>query len=517
MIQAFYFTGSGQLPLTPDAQGTVIAAAGRTVLIQLPTSGLRSSPVSGTLQIKNSTYALTQLPGQPALAATFVPSFEEEEVEAVYTVQFEDGTSQSGRNMIDVRSGGRVVEDPVLRGISPVEGATVTLFEAETGRVWDGTAYGQANPIMSGQDGGYVFVVPNGDYIVRVSKEEYVTQERQFSVSDHIIAEEIVLPRAFPVPFIGPVIEGLQTEPAKQAANVAAIAATVAVAANVASAASLVSVVYYLWFLFTQPILLLGRKKRKKWGLVYNSLSKEPVDLAAVRLQDAKTNRVVQTRVTGRDGRFIFRAKPGRYTISVAKNGFDFPTEHLKDAKEDGKLIDIYHGELLEVKEDGAILAVNIPLDPATEAKPNKKVILLSMLRKLQHAVALLGPVITLFALILSPSLWMGGLFLFQVVTYLLFLRLAKPKKPKGWGVIYDKKSRKPLSRAVVRIFDRKFNKLLETQVTGANGVYGFFASDNVYFVTAEKQGFEKYKSEDMDLTKREKATVDQHIALERR
>lgn len=514
-IQAFYFAGSGQIPLLPTPQGTVIAAAGRTVLIQIPTSGFTTAPVSGTLRIGSSVYALTPLPGQATMGATFVPSYVPGFVEAIYELQFEDGSSQAGRNMIDVRSGGQVVEEQLLAGREPVPGATVTLFDAETGLLWNGAAYGQANPVKTDEDGGYVFVVPNGEYLIQVTKDLYITQERRVNVTDHIVAEIIMLPRIVPIPFIGGFLESLQTQTAKDAANVLAIAAIAAVLANLLSAASLVSLLYYLWFLFTQPILLLGKKKRKQWGLVYNALSKEPVDLVAVRLQELESGRVIQTRVTGRDGRFIFKAKKGNYIITVSKNGHTFPTEYLKNAKEDGELVDIYHGEKIEVTEDGSILAVNIPIDPVTEEAPSKKVLFQRFLRRLQHAIAILGPLVTLFAFIISPSIWMAGILVFQIATYLLFRRLAKPKKAKGWGVVYDRKSRNPLGRAVVRIFDKKFNKLLETQVTGPAGTYGFFASNNTYFITVERPGYEKYRSEDIDLTdEKEKAVIDRHIPL---
>ncbi len=73
------------------------------------------------------------------------------------------------------------------------------------------------------------------------------------------------------------------------------------------------------------------------------------------------------------------------------------------------------------------------------------------------------------------------------------------------------------MGKVIVRIFDKKFNKLLETQVTDSNGKYGFFVRRNVYYVTAEKEGFERYSSPDIDLsTKDEAAIVDQNIPLKR-
>jgi hypothetical protein len=512
-LQVFFYAGAGQIPLQPTAEGVIIAPQGRTLLALVPTTGFTSPVISGTLRVGDSLYGLTALPGQPAIGATFVPSFDAGTVTGYVEVIFEDGTRLTREVTFDVRGGGRILEDPLLGPGQPIPGAIVELIDSSTGQLWDGSVYGEANPVITGEDGYYLFVVPNGQYLVRASKEGFLSQERTTVATQNIIGIDIILSRAFPIPFIGELLEAIQTDEVKEGANIAAIIAALAILANLANGATLLSLLYYIWFLFTQPILLLGRKKRKKWGLIYNSLSKQAIDLAAVRLLDAATGRVVQTRITDKLGRFVFRAKPGLYRISAAKKDYIFPTGYLKDVKEDGKLVDIYHGENIKVKDESSV-AVNIPMDPISEKKSVKRLLWQRWARKVQHAIAIFGPVVTLVSFIISPSWWMGGLLVFQVVTYLLFLRLAVPKKPKGWGVIYDKRTRKPLKQAVVRIFDTKFNKLLETQITDARGNYGFFAKDNVYFITAEKQGYEKHKSDELDLAVSETKVVDRHIPM---
>jgi len=188
----------------------------------------------------------------------------------------------------------------------------------------------------------------------------------------------------------------------------------------------------------------------------------------------------------------------------------------LKTAKEDGELLDLYHGEKIEVKDDGTILAVNIPLDPVIEDRPNKRILWRHALRRAQYGIAIFGPLVSLFAFIVDPQPLTGGLLIFQVLSYLLFLRLAKPRRPKGWGIVYDKKTRFPLNRVIIRIFDKKFNKLLETQVTGPNGTYGFFAKKSTFFLTVEKPGFKDYRSQDIDLSNKEATVIDKHIPLEK-
>ena len=81
-----------------------------------------------------------------------------------------------------------------------------------------------------------------------------------------------------------------------------------------------------------------------------------------------------------------------------------------------------------------------------------------------------------------------------------MLLRLAVPQKPKSWGIIYDEKTHKPLARTAARIFDQQYNKLLETQVTDKTGRYSFLVGRNKYYVSYEKDGYEKKQSETIDL-----------------
>jgi len=106
-------------------------------------------------------------------------------------------------------------------------------------------------------------------------------------------------------------------------------------------------------------------------------------------------------------------------------------------------------------------------------------------------------------------------IFLAQVGFYFLFRRLALPAKARPWGKIYNSSTKQPIKGAVVRIFDKKFNKLLETMLTGERGRYGFFADKNTFYITVEAEGYEKYTSKDIDLVRTKKETVvDFDVAL---
>ncbi len=521
-INPSYYAAGGTVELEEDASGAIGSVPGAPILVRVPTAGLGRVPVSGTITVGGSRYALAPLPGGEAWGASFIPSNTAGEVLASVVMMFEDGTQSRVDTTIYLQPYGRVLGrdllSPVLNGL---DGAKITLYEMtlQGWQIWDGARYGQANPRLSDANGFYGFTVRNGSYRVRVEKEGYVSQEREFRVTRNVASVDIILPAEVEIPIIGPALTPflsfLQSPEVQAAANIAGPIALALALANLAFAASLFSLFNYLWFLFTQPLLLLGRKKRERWGLAYNSLSKVPLDLAAVRLIHAKTNLILQTRVTDAKGRFSFRVRPGQYRLEVAKTGYTFPSQYLKGQTEDGELIDLYLGQIINVDEEMS-LAVNIPLDPLVKEETPRSIYFKRWLRRFQHSLGAVSLFVTAIALAISPSWFLLGLLLIQILTYILFRRLALPKKPKGWGMVYEGKTRKPMGKSIVRIFDRKFNKLLETQVTDNRGNYGFFANKNVYFITAEKTGYKKYKSEDIDLTKQDTAVVDKHIPIDK-
>jgi hypothetical protein len=61
------------------------------------------------------------------------------------------------------------------------------------------------------------------------------------------------------------------------------------------------------------------RQMQNYWGIVYDSVSKQPLDPAVVKLIDAKTGKVISTCITNLKGRYGFLTAPGKYKILVKK------------------------------------------------------------------------------------------------------------------------------------------------------------------------------------------------------
>lgn len=287
-----------------------------------------------------------------------------------------------------------------------------------------------------------------------------------------------------------------------------AVAPTVAAAAVANTALTTTSAASYLLMFLTQPFALVGRRRRQAWGTVYNALSRLPADLVIVRLRDAATNRIVKSTVTDIKGRYSFLAPRGAYRIEASKVGYSFPSQVTQGKKEDGPFVDLYHGEVIDVGAEGAILTPNIPLDPAVGDVADAAVLKKDFWKRFNHGVAVLSPTLGGMMLLIKPSAFVGLLFVAQIVTYLLFRRIAEPSQPKNWGIVYEQGTQKPVPQAILRIFEAKYNKLLETQVTDRSGRYHFRVGSNVYYLTVTKPGYNKTQTDPLDLSSVTEATV---------
>jgi hypothetical protein len=289
--------------------------------------------------------------------------------------------------------------------------------------------------------------------------------------------------------------------PEVQTANKAVVIPTAAAVgvASVSTAANVPQILLYFRFLFTQPFALINRRRRKQWGMVYNAITKMPIDLAVVRLVDVVQNRVVQSKVTDRAGRYQFFAEPGKYKIEITKNDYNFPPTYLQGKVEDGNIADLYLGSEIIIEKAGPI-SFNIPLDPIGVEKTTKQVLKEAAKKHLAELLSIAGVLVTGISFVVTPTPLVGAFLVAHVGSFFLFRRLSIGKRPTGWGFVLDASDREPLERAVIRIFDTQYSKLLETQVTDNKGRYGFLVGKNKYYVMAEHVGHKKFVSDPIEI-----------------
>lgn len=273
----------------------------------------------------------------------------------------------------------------------------------------------------------------------------------------------------------------------------------------------------YLAFFFSEPFSIVFRKRREGWGVVYNSFTKQPVDLALVRLYDAATKQLLQTQVTDSHGRYNFLVEPGRYFIVVQKQDFTFPATALKGKQEDAKYNNLYHGINFRIKERGPrLINFNIPIDIDRAYKTNRSLLVSYILYQGQRTIALLGPFFAFITFLLSPSIWFFSLFVLHILLYIIFRRFTYTPIIKTFGSVKDKVTHKPIKNAVVRLFETKYNHLLESRLTNSKGQYNFLVGANNYMLTIEKKNYRTYSSPSISIGKKKEGILAEDILLER-
>lgn len=532
---------------------------GMTMKVYIPDAALPKTVKSAFVNFAGAAYAMRQ-------TASYETDLVTPPLDGNFPLQlilnYDDDTSDSATVTAHVIGRGRVVE-AAGEGGGPIGGARVTLYQDIGGGnfgLWSGPANGQSNPQMTSDDGRYSYIVNSGTYRLVAEKDGYNTKETlSFPIgAENVITTNLMLIRKPPPPVeeikkivaesksTGETVAKVAQVVANQAVyaqqvaaeqvqefvnnpiveeqtqTVAAPAAVAVAVANVAAAgaatATAIPYALYLYSLIAHPFLLIARRRRKKWGVVYNSLNKLPLDLAIVRLMDAKTGRILRTMVTDKEGRYFFIVQAGSYRLASVKPGYVFPTAHLKGQKDDAKYVDLYHGEDIVVREETAITA-NIPLDPVVSTKTPRRVIWEGIGRRLQGTIGYLAILGMAVACYITPTPVMFSLFALNLGMFMVFRRLAVGRHPKSWGIVYDDHTGKPIQNAVARIFETKFNKLLETQVTDNRGRYAFLVGSNVYYVTFEKPGYQKTQKGPVDLVevkKQEEKLVAVDIRLKR-
>jgi cysteine-rich repeat protein len=418
-----------------------------------------------------------------------------------------------------------------------LSGASILLLD-DDGNTWNGSQFFQQNPGQTNANGEFGYLLPNGIYRVSVSREGYVDQSRTIDVSNHVLNPKIELTllsdgtllgtlnelRARAEQLLDNARENLRRagKKVKQFVNdpeVKRVAEHVVEPATIVGVSVVVlpslaeTAIPLFRYLFLQPLLIFGRKKREKWGMVYNSLTKLPVDLSIVRLI-SKEGKVIQSRVTDRGGRFIFFVDPGTYKLEIRRNGFVFPSRILANVSVDGSKIDLYHGEPLSINEEGHPITPNIPIDPGEITHKPWQIIFKKRLHILQHVLSLAGFVMSVAVFYIQPTIKTFAMLAVQLALYVVFLYFIRPIRPKEWGGVVNAQTGKPIGKAIIRLFEKQYNKLVAMEVTSGNGRYAFLVGQNEYYLTVESDGFEAYQRDGIRVADAKGSFVGERISL---
>ena len=276
-----------------------------------------------------------------------------------------------------------------------------------------------------------------------------------------------------------------------------ALAAAAAVPAAIASS----SVFPVFLDLMRWPIVILSRlKKRPKWGVVYDAISKQPLSGVMVRIFD-NNKRLRETIYTGKDGAFGFLADAGSYTITASKYGYTFPS-NIVPGKADNQYQSVYHGEPLELSEsitkiDQTVpIHVSIPLDLNYLSAEKKARVAgsLALKRALDYAripVLVIGTILAIDVLIIKNRWW--DYLIMAVYAILWIYEIKEGTRPKMFGSVYDEQGNH-INLPIIRAFDH-MGRIKATVIGRQDGKFTMNLEPGVYTFEVSRLGYETYKS----------------------
>ena len=181
------------------------------------------------------------------------------------------------------------------------------------------------------------------------------------------------------------------------------------------------------------------KKKSRPWGTVYDSITKRPLDPVYVSLINLETNQEVDSAITDFDGRYGFIALPGRYKIEAQKTNYLSPSIKMKGRSFDEVYNDLYFGGELVIKNEGEIIARNIPMDSMsfnwnefakTKMNVNKFIKGRDITwARISKVLFFIGAIVSLIALIFAPAPYNFIIAGFYIFAYILNYVVFKTKK----------------------------------------------------------------------------------------
>lgn len=235
-----------------------------------------------------------------------------------------------------------------------------------------------------------------------------------------------------------------------------------------------------------------GRKKQR--GIVYDSVTKEPIDPAIVSVIDIITGKEILNQITDVHGRYGFILKKGSYKMIVRKTHFQFPSVKLAGKTKDEVYDHLYFGEVFTIENEEDVVTMNIPMDPLAtdwnqEVKRKKRKGVLQFLIKSQafmwiaEILFVIGFVVSLIIAHYYPNWWnILMVALYVIIGIFQFSGFG----PVSFGRI--KKNNSPLPYGIVRVYNANLNREIAHTVTSDRGDYYVLVPKGHYYVTVDSK-----------------------------
>jgi len=248
---------------------------------------------------------------------------------------------------------------------------------------------------------------------------------------------------------------------------------------------------------------LLGfRKKGNPAGYVYDSVTKEPISRAIIRVVDT-SGKLVATIVSDLYGIFDLNLPTGDYKFNVEASGYTFPSK-IVHSTEDLPYENLYFGEIVNHTSD-KLLNISIPMDKIDtellkESNASIKNILATLIRILGIIFFIFGFVTTIFALSNNPTTWTLVIFVIYilVISISIYMRISVMK---NFGYVKSPDGML-LPGVEIGLIEEEFGTLYAKRVTDEKGRYRFVIPSGKYQLVLLSSGLvlNDFKDEVIDI-----------------
>lgn len=271
-----------------------------------------------------------------------------------------------------------------------------------------------------------------------------------------------------------------------------------------------------IWLLLMRIVSFIAsffRRRRggEPWGVVYDSVTKQPLDPAYVVIKEKGEQKAMA--ITDLDGRYGFLIPPGTYTIEANKSHYAFPSKELAGRRKDELYDNLYFGEEFIIHDEKeSIIRYNIPLDPTDFdwnefAKKQQGLFMFHSKRKrvvaaISNGVFYVGFVLSVILLWNEVSALNIGVFAVYA-GMLVFQAVWKVRRPAT--KVMDKLTQHVVPFAVIKAYLAEIDQQVKTVVADEKGQFYLLTPPGTYYFTVEvkeKDGTysQRFKTEPIEL-----------------
>jgi hypothetical protein len=301
---------------------------------------------------------------------------------------------------------------------------------------------------------------------------------------------------------VGEIFKSIVTSPEKTSRVSVVTASTLIVTYLTGTAFSSYLPLSYLLQPFNSLFLFLGvKRKDSEYGLVYDSVTKEPLNRAILRIYD-ESNTLVKTEVTDVYGVFYLDLKKGKYRIDVSAKNYGYPSK-LITGETDGIYENIYRGERFIYDTESAA-DFSIPVDPIDRNSVEYSKVVFenkvsSLLIYLQRLLLIFGLTFALISYIGNQSTFNLVILLLYTIFLVVTLILINRRRGK-FGIVYDI-ANYPKEGVRIGLRETEFDRISAERITNENGKYRFVVPGGEYLLEVLDSQYEFTPGTDRDIS----------------